>query len=194
MILYPEILDEALRKIPGAIKSNEIPNAQYLLYQGWLIINLYDTLLHLIQMKDPMSINNNAIGFTIQMGLDKKLYPNSLPTVDTNKLINYYNQYLLEITTSNILAIQDNLQDDPDYAELLKLKSAEGLKYFKLHYAGNLVFIPVFNGFPALVKNDTISVEVYEDNTDNRYCWVRYKIYKSKLKDYMYSYFRLLQL
>jgi hypothetical protein len=110
-------------------------------------------------------------------------------------LINQFNQYITVPLHNHIIAEQSNLQDDPDYSKLLTLKAADGMKFYKMpnNSLYSTTYIPVFNGFPSMVKSDTISVKVYKDSIDG-YSIVEYTIYKSKIKDYVKLYFRILNL
>ena len=77
----------------------------------------------------------------------------------------------------------------------MKLKSAEGMKFFKLPNDSlyGTSFIPVFNGFPYTVKGDSISIKVYTDDIEG-YSVVEYSIYKTKIKDTVKLYFRILNI
>ena len=190
-----EILTESLKKIPSIIKSNEIPNARYLICNNNLTIELYDTIIYIISLSDPISNINNPIGFTLVIDANKNLIPYSINNNTVMKLYNYY-KYYNSISNYNIkIANKENLQDDPEFAKLMQLKSADGMKFFKLQNNSlyNNTFIPVFNGFPAIIKNDTLSVNVYKDNIE-RYSVIEYIIYKNKLKDYVKLYFRTLNI
>ena len=189
-----EILAESLMKIPGVLKSNEIPNARYMVYNGDLLIEMYNTTVYLVKLNNPISNTMEPIGFNIIID-NKVLIPQPLKKEDINTLFRYYNYYKNIPYTKSIIAQREELENDPAYSELMKLKSAEGMKFFKLPNDSlyGTSFIPVFNGFPYTVKGDNISIKVYTDDIEG-YSVVEYSIYKTKIKDTVKLYFRILNI
>ena len=189
-----EILAESLMKIPGVLKSNEVPNARYMVYNGDLMIEMYNTTVYLVKLNNPISNTMEPIGFNIIVD-NKVLIPQPLKKEDINTLFRYYNYYKNIPYTKSIIAQREELENDPAYSELMKLKSAEGMKFFKLPNDSlyGTSFIPVFNGFPYTVKGDNISIKVYTDDIEG-YSVVEYSIYKTKIKDIVKLYFRILNL
>lgn len=189
-----EILAESLMKIPGVLKSNEVPNARYMVYNGDLLIEMYNTTVYLVKLSNPISNTMEPIGFNIIID-NKVLVPQPLKKEDTNTLFRYYNYYKNIPYTKSIIAQREELENDPAYSELMKLKSAEGMKFFKLPNDSlyGTSFIPVFNGFPYTVKGDSISIKVYTDDIEG-YSVVEYSIYKTKIKYTVKLYFRILNI
>ena len=186
-----EVMNIAIKKICGILKSNEVPNANYLIYNGYIMIELYDTVVYFYQLKDVDIIP--PISFKLVMNIDKNFVPYDINTRLTI-LMALYSQYC-NVYNNELVAEQSNLQDDPEYSKLLALKSAEGMKFYKLpnNQLYSNTYIPVFNAFPAILKGDTISIKVYKDIYDC-YSIVEYNIYRGKIKDYYKLYFRILNL
>ena len=192
-----EILTESLKKIPSVIKSNEIPNARYLIFHGNLMIELYDTIIYLVSLSDPICNTYEPIGFKIEIDQNKNLVPYDIDTTITMILYRYFNYYtaIPRCIATPKIASKEDLQDDPDFNKLMQLKSADGMKFYKLQNDSlyNITYIPIFNGFPAIVKSDRLSVNVYKDEILG-YSVIEYIIYKNKLKDYVKLYFRTLNI
>lgn len=193
--MYEEILMESLMKIPGVLKSNEVPNARYMVYNGDLMIEMYNTVIYLVKLTNPISYTMEPIGFNVIIDDNKNLVPVYLNKKDIDLLLSYYNYYKNVPCTQSIVSQRDDLQDDSSYSELMKLKSAEGMKFFKLPNDSlhGISFIPVFNGFPYLVKGDKLGIKVYTDNIKG-YSVVEYIIYKTKLKEIINLYFRIVNI
>ena len=192
--MYEEILSESLKKIPGVLKNNEIPNARYLIYNSNLMIEMMDTMVYLVALSNPISATSEPIGFTITINENKELIPSPLDKATIMLLFNYYSYYST-ISKNTLIADDPNIQNDPEFDKLLQLKSSEGMKLYKLHNTElyGTTFIPIFNGFPSLVKADSISVKVYKDDIEG-YSVVEYTIFKNKLKENIKMYFRILNL
>jgi len=189
-----EAIQMAIKKISGILKSNEIPNANYLLYNGYLMIEMYDTVLYFYQIKGLNILE--PISFNLIIDDNKNIIPFDVNNANrTGMLLKIFADYTRIVSTNMQIAEQSNLQDDPDFSKLLALKSSDGMKFYKMHNNElySISYLPVFSGFPAMVKNDTISAKVYKDDTEG-YSIVEYTIYKNKLKDYIKLYFRILNI
>ena len=193
--MYEEILSESLKKIPGVLKNNEIPNARYLIYNSNLMIEMMDTMVYLVALSNPISATSEPIGFTITINENKELVPSPLDKNSIMILFNYYSYYSTIAIKNPLIADDPNVQDDPEFDKLMQLKSAEGMKLYKLRNTElyGTTFIPIFTGFPALTKSDSIAVKVYKDDIDG-YSVVEYTIFKNKLKENIRMYFRILNL
>jgi len=191
MTYVDELLGIAIKKIPCIIKSNEIPNARYFIFNGYLMIELYDTVLFFYKMNDMNIIS--PIEFTISINENKELVPCIINT--SGVLAAMFYNYINIPMYNAIIAEQNDLQDDPEFSKLLALKAADGMKFYKMpnNELYSISYLPVFTGFPAIVKNDCISAKVYKDSTEG-YSIVEYTIYKNKLKDSIKMYYRILNL
>lgn len=195
---YDEIINIGIKKICGILKSNEVPNATYFIYNGYLMIVLYSTIVYFYNLgiqTDPSS----SIEFKLVLNpdtkewivIDYKKYNN----FTINPLRDIFNNYFYVPERNQIIAEANDLQNDPEFAKLLALKSSEGMKFYKLPNIElyKITYLPIFTGFPAMIKGDTISVKVYKDIYDC-YSIVEYTLYKTKIKDYTKLYFRVLNL
>ena len=193
--MYDEILAESLKKIPGVLKNNEIPNARYIVYNGILMIEMYDTMVYFVSLSNPISAVSTPIGFSITINENKELVYRLLDRKNISQLMNYFNYYNNIPNTNPLIANSPDIQSDPEFTKLLQLKSGEGMKFYKLHNTElyGITYIPIFNGFPALAKSDGISAKVYKDNIEG-YSVIEYTIFRTKLKDYIKMYFRIVNL
>ena len=193
--MYDEILAESLKKIPGVLKNNEIPNARYIVYNGILMIEMYDTMVYFVSLSNPISAVSTPVGFSITINENKELVYGLLDRKNINQLMNYFNYYNNIPNTNPLIANSPDIQSDPEFTKLLQLKSGEGMKFYKLHNTElyGITYIPIFNGFPALAKSDGISAKVYKYNIEG-YSVIEYTIFRTKLKDYIKMYFRIVNL
>ena len=108
-----------------------------------------------------------------------------------NRLISlenfYFNNHQLVL-----VAKEDNMRSNPEFEELLNLKSAEGMKFYKIKSLdfGREYLIPIFSGFPNMNKQDDISMEVYR--TIDNFLVVRMIISKKKIGRDVDMIFRIL--
>ena len=117
-----------------------------------------------------------------------------IPILDIRK-INQLNEYYVRYTnTTNYTLIyhKDNMELEPDFAEFLSIKSTDGAKFYKGISTDNCnkFMFPIFTGFPKLLKNDTLSLNVYM--MDNLHYMIEMDIFKMKIKGNIKLIYRVL--
>ena len=97
-----------------------------------------------------------------------------------NSMNEYYNRYV--VFKYPLIFHRDNMELDEEFSSYLSAKSSEGAKFYKgISLENNKKFMfPVFSGFPKLLKNDTISLNIY--SMSNTHYMIEMNIFKIKLK------------
>ena len=117
-----------------------------------------------------------------------------IPILDIRK-INQLNEYYTRYTNYSSYTLiyhKDNMESDPDFAEYLSVRSSDGAKFYKgISIENNKKFMfPIFSGFPKLLKNDTLTLNVYM--MDNLHYMIEMDIYKMKIKSNIKLIYRVL--
>lgn len=187
-----KIYGQPLKMISGILKSNEIPNAEYCISRDKLIICLYNTCLYVMDINDIGDI----IPFILSINENKELIPmipfNYIQLQD--KLLQFYSSCI----NRELLASIDDLKSDPEFAELLTMKAADGMRFYKVptlnpNAQNKMFFVPVYSGFPNLAKSDNASIRIY-NAIESNCSIVEYIIWRQKVKSYIHLYFRILNL
>lgn len=105
-----------------------------------------------------------------------------------------YNYCRYSASNFEIVAKDDDLRQNEQFEELLKIKTDQGLQYFKLNgEKPNEVFlIPMFAGFLSLSKPDKIGIKVYD--TRDGFLIVEFNIFKKKINRSISLYCRIIKL
>lgn len=187
-----KIYGQPLKIISGILKSNEIPNAEYCISRDKLIICLYNTCLYIADINDIGDI----IPFVLSINENKELIPmipfNYIQLQD--KLLQFYSSCI----NRELLASVDDLKSDPEFAKLLTMKAADGMRFYKLpaldsNSKPNMFFIPIYSGFPNLAKSDNANIRIW-NAIESNCSIVEYIIWRQKIKSYIHLYFRILNL
>lgn len=156
-----------------------------------VVMIVRDTVMYLVQLKNLPLLPPIA------------MYYSSIEDNDTDTCIVDYNLLnLISHTHSyykanmvNPVASNDTLSTQEDFESYLALKADDGSKYY--HLSGNnpeeTYLVPIFSGFPALAKSDSMGVTVY-DLHDGMHTLVVMNIFKKKIKDNVQMCFRTLKL
>lgn len=107
-----------------------------------------------------------------------------------NKILEYRN------SIGELILSKSNLEEDPEFAELLKLKAGDPVKFYKVldNNLEKTYAIPVFSRFPSLNKNDTVDITLNKDLTDNNKVIYTMNIYKKKFNRVVSTSCRLLNI
>lgn len=110
-------------------------------------------------------------------------------------LIDTYNHYYtIENNISNLVASEPVLRGNDEFENLLSLKAADGAEFFKINGSniGEVYLVPIFTGFPAMNKADSIGINIY--NIGDGYFLNVMNIFKKKINRDMKIYFRTINL
>jgi len=171
----------------GILKSNEIPNAYFIVNDNILLIVLHSTILYSVTLPEHTGIYKS---FTAFIDDNKEMIPvelNENYNININKTREYYYNLYYNFNQYQIMYSDFNVTENPNYKELMDLKAADGMRLYKIHaiIALGMVhvwYVPVFSGFPSLNKSDTADIHIRKSNMKDKYYIVNYKIHKAKIK------------
>ena len=187
MIFTDKRLPDAIKLIVGSVSKTDLMNS-YIVIDSYNVIHILirETALYSIPIYSTVANTGfDNIGFTYG-GLIGIVDPNRvteyIPDNEALKKVlpivsvNYYN------TKTNMVAREENLQENPVFNALTARKSSDGNSFY--HLIGidptKVYFIPIFAGFPNLNKKDSVNITVYKIANGN--CIVEMDIFKSKIK------------
>ena len=194
--MFERIIDpriEQVRKIVETMASKKLFWRTNVLVEGnKVIIVVDDTVLFMAVLKGVEPNIYPTISFNYASIYEFE-NPNECinDVMLANRLISlenfYFNNHQLVL-----VAKEDNMRSNPEFEELLNLKSAEGMKFYKIKSLdfGREYLIPIFSGFPNMNKQDDISMEVYR--TIDNFLVVRMIISKKKIGRDVDMIFRIL--
>lgn len=171
----------------GILKSNEIPNAYFIVNNDILLIILHSTIMYSVSLPENTGMYKS---FTAYIDDNKEIIPVELCedyNININKTKDYYFGLYYNFNQYQIMQSDLNVTENPDYKALMDLKAADGMRLYKIHKVMNLGiihtwYIPVFSGFPSLNKSDTADIHIRKYNMKDKYYIVNYKIHKAKIK------------
>ena len=183
-----------VRKIVTSILSiTDFPFCNILVTENnTLIMIVRDTVIYTVQLLNvqpgfPISFNYNNI---ISLEEDEYIQDEILCI----RLRQIWNNYSNIETHNNLLAYEKNLNENDEFNKLSSMKAKDGMKYFKIY--GNIIddvyFIPIFNKFPNLNKNDTIDIYVYQSGIEHFV--IVMDIFKKKINRNIKMYFKTINL
>lgn len=187
MIFTDKRLPDAIKLIVGSVSKTDLMNS-YIVIDSYNVIHILvrETALYSIPIYSTVANTGfDNIGFTYG-GLIGVVDPNRvteyIPDNEALKkvlpivAVNYYN------AKTNMVAREENLQENPIFSALTTRKSADGNEFY--HLIGidptKVYFIPIFAGFPNLNKKDSVNITVYKIVNGN--CIVEMDIFKTKIK------------
>lgn len=135
---------------------------------GLYVVNLIDTNTIIAGFLDDIVVNPNQVNYNVYQ-----------------RLIQHYYNYT-NISSWNIERV--NMELDENFMAMCLSRATDGLFQYKLD---ENIMLPLFYGLVPVAKADKVSV--YVNNTPN-YIFVKYIIYKKKLKTNIYLYVKLLNL
>lgn len=100
-----------------------------------------------------------------------------------------YQYYLGAENNNSLLCEEDELQGNEEFAKLLAMKKAQGLKFYKMFGTDMKEYlVPIFTGFPKMNKSDKINIKIF--NLSNEHQLVVFYIFKKKINRWYKMYFR----
>lgn len=111
-----------------------------------------------------------------------------------SKLFKYWETYDNISRYSPIIGEIDDLRSIDEYNNLIGRKANEGVGVYRMptDILYQYIWIPVFTGFPVLVKQDKIGVQIRR--IDNYVLLLQYNIYKHKLKKTITQWCRIMDM
>ena len=187
MIFTDKRLPDAIKLIVGSVSKTDLMNS-YIVIDSYNVIHILvrETALYSIPIYSTIANTGfDNIGFTYGglIGVvDPTRVTEYIPDIEALKkvlpivAVNYYN------TKTNMVAREENLQENPIFSALTTRNSADGNEFY--HLIGidptKVYFIPIFAGFPNLNKKDSVNITVYKIVNGN--CIVEMDIFKTKIK------------
>ena len=180
----------------GVLKSNEIPNAYFMVDEDLLIICLHSTVLYVIHLPQSAGIVSKV--FTAYIDENKEMIPVEMD-VNNKYSYGYYQNLAYQFENHyKTFCTVPNITCDVSFQKLMELKAADGMKFYKVHgmIQNNIHtwFVPVFSGFPSLNKQDSADIIIKKDTNYSKYFIVNYHIFKAKIKKYIDVYFTAIEL
>ena len=187
------LLAPMVKIVKGILSTNDIPKAVYYLNQSTLFICIYDTVVYKIQMPEVSPEVQIVFRIFIDGNKNIQILPimNQHSAKDIISTMTFYGS--IENLASGFCVSITNLKSDPEFCNLLAMKSADGMKLYKIPLNPNKsVFIPVFSGLFPLNKDDDCDIVVYP--SEHGTFIIRTTIHKKKIKRDFDMYFRILDL
>ncbi|MBR6289172.1 MAG: hypothetical protein IKR19_07555 [Acholeplasmatales bacterium] len=188
--ILDDIRNEEVRKILTSFYNSKCSCYSAVFYDRIDII-IDNSVIYRTTLKTPPSIELPNLYIDAEMLLkevpeDKMI---NCPWVEQN-----YNFTIQRLQLGKMVGGKSNLRDDPEFEDLINMKSDKGMKLYKIPgFDKNKVYmIPVFSGFPSLNKQDTADVEIYEYNQTS--VIVSMKIFKKKLNRDVYMIYKILDI
>lgn len=173
---------EQVRKIVEALVTKRMFEYTKVLIRNdnTLVIVLDQTLLFQVPLKSTDVLPSVAFIYRDVFefeDLNMCISDNVLVEEITN-LVNIYNSIAIP---QNLIAEDNQLRDNEEFANLLELGSSEGLKFFKMVGLdpNKIYMIPMFSGFISLNNNDNIGLSLY--NINQSFLLIRMNIFKKKI-------------
>ena len=146
------------------------------------------------------SIINYDLAFKLYKYYDSEYYnkDNGDYLINDKNILFFMRNKILEYRNSigELILSKSNLEEDPEFAELLNLKAGDPVKFYKVldNNLEKTYAIPVFSRFPSLNKNDTIDITLNKDLTDSNKVIYTMNIYKKKFNRVVSKSCRLLNI
>lgn len=155
-----------------------------------LVFTVLDTVLYTFHLNNapvlqPISFNYKMIE---ELGEDEYIQDNMIMI----RLQKLYEYYMNERNCKPVVASDNELRGNDQFEELLKLKTDDGMKFFKMNgnTLGSSYFVPVFTKFPSLNKSDGIGINIM-DLLDG-HLLIEMSINKKKIGGIINMYYRTL--
>lgn len=164
-----------------------------------MIMNVMDTILYCIHLKEfdgQPPLPDIAFSYypTWIDGSDIPLEDDEyIPLQDATKIYTNYNDYVLKTKMISPVACMNSLRDNNTFEELLSLKAANGVRFFRMLGLDMRTYymVPIMSGFPKLNKPDTIGITIYDEGGYNI---VEMNIFKKKINREYQMYYRSLKI
>ena len=178
-------------------KKREVLEQTYVLLKtnNDVIIIQDNTVIYSTKLRDiPDGISLAPIGFRYSDIMDiedRDLYiPNNSVVYNVWNIADAYNNIINDY--SNLIYAEDNLKENPTFADLLNLKTAQGLKFYNINANGKIYMVPMFTGLMSISKPDNVSIKLYR--IDDEFSVVDFIIFKKRINNTVHLVFRILNL
>ena len=187
-------LTDIINKYISVIIGNNIDeSARIIIYNGYIFIILFDTVIYRVFAKeiDP-SITYGFIGSENEIPSNKYKLNNKKTKVDISLCESTLRSIDIE---DNILAKVENAKmTDEIFEKISNIKAENGCIFYKLiGFDGRPYYIPIMSSFPKLAKSDDIDITVYKNINDPESYLIREVIHKAKLKSDYDVFFRTIK-
>jgi hypothetical protein len=187
-------LTDIINKYISAIIGNNIDeSARIIIYNGYIFIILFDTVIYRVFAKEiDTSLTYGFIASENTIPGDKYKINIKKTKVDISLCESTLRSIDIE---ENILAKVENAKiTDKAFEKVSQIKAENGCIFYKLiGFNGKPYYIPIMSSFPKLAKSDDIDIYVYKNINDNESYLVREIIHKSSLKCDYNVFFRTLK-
>ena len=161
-----------------------------------MIINVMDTILYNIHLKEldnqpPLpTISFNFVPLWID-GSEIPLEEDEYIPVENPNIFNLYQNYVVGTSMMTPVACDNSLRSNNTFEELLSLKAADGIRFFRMLGLDMRTYymVPIMSGFPKLNKPDTIGITIYREGGNQI---VKMNIFKKKINREYQMYYRAL--
>jgi len=211
--IHDNRIPEVIKIVKGLVSStNYIFTDVFISYKyniAMIIVN--DSVIYFVKLTTPMEIGRD-ISFNYSKLNDQielyNLEEQETFNIDLSKLFDISKHYYLESKFNfyysiannpsfTLIADDDNLLLDDSFVSNLKIKAADGVKFYKMRSNdfSKIITIPMISGFPNINGGDKIGIEVYKDLSRNISTYIIvYNIYKKKFNRNMFMIFAILDL
>lgn len=188
-------IPEVKHLLQGMLGKADLKSAEIMVTGDFVLANVLNTAIYSIKLSTSVNDFDNILCFRYEESMELEEDEIVQNPLLFKKLERYYLEYILSIPQYPLLCFDNDLRNDPNYEQLLKLKSADGMKFYQMHGKSfsDCYFIPVFSGFPKVNKSDKIGIHVYR-LLDGNHFLIQYTINKVKLKKEFQITFRILDL
>lgn len=187
------VADIINKYITVIIGNNVDESARIIVYNGYIFIILFDTVIYRVFAKElDTSLTFGFIGTENTIPSDKYKLNRKKIKVDISLCESTLRSIDIE---SNILAKVENAKiTDEAFGKISDIKAENGCIFYKLiGFNGIPYYIPIMSSFPKLAKSDDIDIIVYKNINDNESYLVREVIHKAKIKSDYDVFFRTLK-
>lgn len=204
MVIVDHRLEEIKKIVEGIVSKTLLPSTTCLVTSfNTLQIIVDDTVMYIIPLKEDISINPvyafEYKKFMMYIGnTDIDLSNSPLDIGDSllfDKLSFMGNMYRGNMTKDNLVAYNEDLKNTESFDEYLSIKSADGMKYYKLPDINNpagFYMIPIFSGFPNISSQDKLGISVYD--THDGFLTCKFDIFKKKINRNIEMIFKIINI
>ena len=187
------VADIINKYITVIIGNNVDESARIIVYNGYIFIILFDTVIYRVFAKElDTSLTFGFIGTENTIPSDRYKLNRKKTKVDISLCESTLRSIDIE---SNILAKVENAKiTDEAFGKISDIKAENGCMFYKLiGFNGIPYYIPIMSSFPKLAKSDDIDIIVYRNINDQDSYLVREVIHKAKIKSNYDVFFRTLK-
>lgn len=202
MVILDNRLEEIKKIVEGIVSKTLLPSTTCLVTPfNTLQIIVDDTVMYIIPLKEDISINPiYAFEYNKILSIDNNINLSNTPLdigdpLLFDKLTFMNNLYRGNMNEDNIVARNSDLKNTESFEEYLTIKSADGMKYYKLPDIDNpsgFYMIPIFSGFPNISSQDKLGISVYDAHDGFLTC--KFDIFKKKINRNIEMIFKIINI